>query len=52
MTVNDLQERLEEYPSNALLLAFDGDEGEVLPVTGLLYTPGEPPTLEFTTDQP
>jgi hypothetical protein len=62
MTARDLIERLEEYPGDTVLYAFNGDEMEMMPVTGLLYTPGlesshplglpEAGSLEFCTDEP
>ena len=67
MTKLDLIEQLAAYPNDTELYAFDGDEGMVMPVTGLLYTPPHnplgtddkplqgtycAPMLEFCTDDP
>ena len=67
MTKAELIEQMAFYPDDTVLYAFNGDEGEVIPVTGLLYTPPRnpldtddkripgaylPPTLEFCTDEP
>jgi hypothetical protein len=53
MTKADLVEQLKNFPDNAELYAFDGDEGEMVLVTGLLYYPdSNPPSIEFHTDDP
>lgn len=52
MTVSDLIEQLAEYPLETELYAFNGDEMDTMPVTGLLYSPGMPGRLEFQTDEP
>jgi hypothetical protein len=52
MTKLDLLEHLKQYPDDTVLFAFDGDQGETVPVTGLLYIPGAPGqsgALEFCT---
>jgi hypothetical protein len=56
MTIAEFRELAEsgKYPDDTILYAFDGDEGESRPVTGLLYFECSihGPTLEFQTDIP
>lgn len=64
MTIAQFRELAEsgKYPDDTVLYAFDGDQGQPMPVTGLLYTPGLesshplggtlPGYLEFQTDIP
>jgi hypothetical protein len=55
MTKAELIEQMKQYPDDTELYAFNGDEGQIVPVTGLLFDPsehGQPPTLEFCTDEP
>ena len=60
MTVKDLAERLAAFPDDTVIMVFNGDQGESVPVTGLFYTPSrnplrrligdyDSPTLEFCT---
>jgi hypothetical protein len=52
MTKADLVQKMKQYPDNAVLYAFNGDEEEAMPITGFLYdSEAEPPTLEFMTDE-
>jgi hypothetical protein len=50
-TVAELQAQLASYPPYCTVHAFNGDDGCVLPITGLLYDP-ENSTIEFCTDEP
>ena len=55
MSKADLIEQLKQYPDDTEIMAFNGDEGETMPVTGLLYIPGiggYAGALEFCTDEP
>lgn len=56
MTIADFRKQSTLYPDDTELLAFNGDEEILMPVTGVLFTPridqSTGPTLEFCTDEP
>jgi hypothetical protein len=47
MTAKELVERLLEYPDTSVIYAFNGDLGQAMPVTGILYIPGHPGMQAF-----
>jgi len=54
MTIKELIERLKEYPEDTIVLAFDGETGEMEDITGFLFQPGDNKqiisSLEICTD--
>ena len=56
MTIAEFKEQCEsgKYPLDTVLYAFDPEEGQSVPVTGILYNECaiHGPTLEFCTDIP
>lgn len=50
MKVADLVLRLQQLPPNAEILAHDADTGQLEPVSGYTYEPGDVPTVELCTD--
>jgi hypothetical protein len=52
MTVAELVQRLRALPDqDAVVLAFDPDAGEIVPVTGMVYG-GNDGVVELQTDDP
>lgn len=49
MTIEDLQKQLDNYPTDTIIIAFDPEIDNVIPITGLLYDPNKN-TLELCTD--
>ena len=51
MNIKRLQAILAQYPDDVDICAFDADALDWLPITGLLYHPGDdPPSVYLQTD--
>jgi hypothetical protein len=50
-TKKELVEQLAGLPDETLMMAFDPDSGKVESVTSFIFKPGNPPVVEFFTDE-
>lgn len=55
MIVKDLIEALQKYPPETIVYAYDAEDQNLWPISGLLFNPMDPevgnqPTLELCTD--